>query len=85
MEKDKALYELADFLEREAPPHGGCMVCRVTRKERKEPEFLLVERVQYASGGSFTINHRMFYDYDFVWRENPDWEILWKYEGSPSD
>ena len=74
------LKEMLAFLEKETPTYGGCMVCKVKRDD-KSPEILLIQRYKFANGDGFTINRRMFYDYDFIWRENPNWEILWKYNG----
>ena len=74
------LKEMLAFLEKETPTYGGCMVCKVKRED-KSPEILLIQRHKFANGDGFTINMRMYYDYDFVWRENPNWEILWKYNG----
>lgn len=74
------LKEMDSWLNKETPGYGGCMVCRVKRKTG-QLDFLLIERHQFAVSDGITINKRMFYDYEFIWKENPNWEILWKYEG----
>ena len=74
------LKEMSAFLEKETPTYGGCMVCKVKRADRS-PDMLLIQRHKFANGDGFTINMRMSYEYDFVWKENPNWEILWKYNG----
>lgn len=79
--EDNTIRDLKLFLDRETPGYDGCLVCRVKRSDRDTPEFLLIQRAGFANGDSFIINRRMFYDYDFVWRDNPNWEILWKFEG----
>ena len=84
--------EIFDFLMKETPDEGGCMLCLVTYdfseysikeqksvvKERKE--YFLVQKHKIANGYMFTINGRFFYDYDFIWNDGNKnhWEILYK-------
>jgi len=77
----KAVKELEQFLNQETPTYGGCMVCLATDKSNRSWR-LLIERHKFANGDSFTINSRMFYEYDFLWEDKVgDWKILWKYDG----
>ena len=74
--------KLIDFLNKETPTYGGCMLCFATYLiGREETDYLLIERVKLASEDTFIINHKMFYDYDYVWdNKTKDWEILYKKE-----
>ncbi len=82
-----------EFLDKEVPGEGGCMVClakynmslfdseqdKNVLKEKKE--YFLIERYKIANGYIFTINKRPYYDYDFTWEDKTsDWEILYKKE-----
>ena len=81
-----------EFLNKEAPKEGGCMVCLAKYKTkdynpdlkayvyRPREEYMLVERHKCANGDVFTINKRFHYDYDFTWDETMPWEILYKKE-----
>ena len=84
---------LLDFLKKETPAEGGCMVClakypsRTFDFDKKEyvdvvkEEYMLVERYTISNGEMFNINKRFFYDYDyFTWDETMPWEILYKKE-----
>lgn len=84
--------EVFDFLLKETPEEGGCMLCLVTYKfktyslkEQKNviedrKEYFLIEKHNISNGVMFTINGRFFYDYDFVWEDGNEnhWEILYK-------
>ena len=82
--------KLLDFLNKETPPDGGCMVClaryRVkdfdfdSKKEvdKIREEYMLVERRKIMNGDAFTINKRFHYDYDFAWNEDIPWTVLYK-------
>ena len=84
--------ELRDFLNKEAPKEGGCMVCLAKYKVmdynpeiqayeyNPREEYMLIERHKCANGDIFTINKRFYYDYDFAWDEQTPWEILYKKE-----
>lgn len=82
-----------EFLDKETPSYGGCMVCLATYESTKyddvehktvpyeKKEYLLVERHKCANGDIWTINKRPYYDYDFTWEKKVgDWEILYKKE-----
>lgn len=77
----KKLDSLNAFLQKETPTYGGCMVCKAKREDDRT-DLLLIERRKFANGDGFTINMRLFYEYDFLWDENNPWKILWKYDGS---
>ena len=82
--------EIFDFLLKETPEEGGCMLCLVTYKvhdydlkEKKtilkdRTEYFLIEKHNISNGVMFTINKRFFYDYDFVWKNENHWEIIYK-------
>lgn len=76
--------KLIDFLNKETPTYGGCMLCLATYSlfnNREKTKYLLIERSKSASGDMFIINNRLFYDYDYVWdNKTKDWEILYKKE-----
>ena len=86
--------EVKEFLEKETPNEGGCMLCLVTydftaydileRKNvtKEHKDYMLIEKVNISNGDMFTINGRFFYDYSFIWEnDNPNtWEILYKRE-----
>lgn len=81
-----------EFLNKETPKEGGCMVCLAKYKVKDynpdikayvydtREEYMLVERQQCINGDMFTINKRFYYDYDFTWDEQTPWEILYKKE-----
>ena len=81
-----------EFLNKETPKEGGCMVCLAKYPDNKfdlnknefipavKEEYMLVERRKIANGDMFYINKRFFYDYDFTWDEQTPWEILYKKE-----
>ena len=83
---------LYDFLNKETPSYGGCMLCLAKYKRRdwnpdkKEEvdelreEWMLVERVKISNGDMFTVNTRFFYDFEFAWDEKNPWEIRYKAE-----
>lgn len=83
---------LLEFLKKETPTYGGCMVClamypfRTFDLDKNEyvdvvkKEYMLVERHKIANGDMFNINKRFYYDYDFTWDEQTPWEILYKKE-----
>ena len=74
--------KLIDFLNKETPTYGGCMLCFATYyNDGEKTKYLLIERVKSASGDMFIINSRLFYDYNYVWEgKAKDWEILYKKE-----
>lgn len=86
--------EVKEFLEKETPNEGGCMLCLVTYNftnysilEQKEvtkehKEYMLIEKRNVSNGVMLTINGRFHFDYDFIWEnDNPNtWEILYKRE-----
>lgn len=79
--KNDVLKQMEEFLNKETPTYGGCMVCRAIGEDNRQ-QLLLIERHKFANGDGFTINMRMFYDYDFLWEERKeDWKVLWKYDG----
>ncbi len=79
--KNDVLKEMKQFLNKETPMYGGCMVCRAIDKNDRQ-YLLLIERFKFSNCDGFTINMRMFYDYDSLWEEKKeDWKILWKYDG----
>ncbi len=78
-----------EFLNKETPKKGGCMLCLAKYKVKGythpdikadcyKEEYMLVERHGAANGDVFTINKRFHYDYDFAWDEQAPWEILYK-------
>ena len=73
---------LTEFLNKETPTYGGCMLCFATYYNKGEKtKYLFIERVKSASGDMFIINCRLFYDYNYVWDgKTKDWEILYKKE-----
>ena len=91
MKKDRKM-ELYDFIEKETPSYEGFMVCRAKYRwndfdfesgkevEVIKEEYMLVERRKISSGDHFTINKRLFYDYDFAWNEDMPWEVIYKKE-----
>lgn len=82
--------EIFDFLLKETPEEGGCMLCLVTYKiydydlkEKKNvlkewKEYFLIEKHNISNGVMFTINGRFYFDYYFVWENENHWEILYK-------
>ena len=79
MDREK-LDNMFEFLDKETPTYGGCMVCQTFNHNGKQ-DLLLVERRKFATGDGFTINMRFWHDYDFLWDVEKPWEILWKYDG----
>ena len=78
---NNAVKELEKFLDKETPTYGGCMVCLVVDGRNRSWK-LLIERHKAADCDIFTINSRLFYEYDFLWEDTAgDWKILWKYDG----
>lgn len=83
---------LLEFLKKETPAEGGCMVCLAKYPSRTfdcnkneyvsvvKEDYMLVERHKCANGEIWTINKRPYYDYDFTWDETMPWEILYKKE-----
>lgn len=82
-----------EFLDKETPKEGGCMVCLATYKHTEyssvrhedipmeKKRFLLIERHKCSNGFIFTVNGDMYYDYENMWKERiTDWEILYKKE-----
>ena len=81
-----------EFLNKETPGYGGCMVCLAKYKIKNydsnindftykpKEEYMLVERWKIANGDMFIINKRQSYDYDFTWDEETPWKILYKKE-----
>lgn len=81
-----------EFLNKETPGYGGCMVCLAKYKLKNydpdthdftykpKEEYMLVERWKIANGDMFIINKRQSFDYDFTWDEETPWEILYKKE-----
>lgn len=67
-----------EFLNKETPTEGGCMLCLAKYEDRHREEYMLVERLKCANGDIFLINKRFHYDYDFTWDEQTPWEILYK-------
>lgn len=80
MNNTKELYE---FLLKETPDEGGCMLCLVTYKinDYDLKEYFLIERHNISNGVMFTINGRFFFDYEFVWTYENHWNILYKNYG----
>jgi len=90
--RSKYTEDFYNWLLKETPEEGGCMLCLVTYdfkdysieekkyvlKERKE--YFLVQKREIANGYMFTMNGRFFYDYDFIWENGNknNWEILYK-------
>ena len=66
---------LKEFLDKETPPEGGCMLVAIPRKDGRL-EYLLIERFKTGTGVMFTINDHLYYDYNFMWDNN--WEIIYK-------
>ena len=82
---------LKEFLDKETPKDGGCMLCLAKYKQKGhdhetekyifEPtieEYMLVERRTISNGDMFLINGRFYYDFDFAWDGETPWEILYK-------
>lgn len=68
---------LHEFLKTECPPKGGCMVVEAPWNENMR--YLLCERHTTSDGSDiFTINERLFYDYNFMWEENSNWKVIYK-------
>ena len=67
----------ADFLEKETPAEGGCMLCQTTNKEGRV-EYFLVERHETLTVPTFTVNNAFYFDYDFLWDDAHPWEIIYK-------
>lgn len=75
--------KLIDFLNKEVPKEGGCMVCLAKYKAMNynpREEYMLIERQKCPNGDIFIINKRFYYDYEFAWDEQTPWEILYKKE-----
>ena len=82
--------EVFDFLLKETPEEGGCMLCLVTYKSKEynidemkyilkdKKEYFLIEKHYISNGVMFTINGRFYFDYEFVWENENHWEILYK-------
>ena len=85
--------EIFDFLLKETPEEGGCMLCLVTYKikdyDLKEKKYVLKDRTEYfliekhniSNGVMFTINGNFYFDYEFVWANENHWKILYKNNG----
>ena len=81
-----------EFLNKETPKKGGCMVCLARYKQKDynldtqadeyipREEYMLVERHKSTNGDVFTVNKRFHYDYDFTWDETMPWTVLYKRE-----
>ena len=81
-----------EFLVKETPSYGGCMLCHAkyykqTYDENKHefvPElresYMLVEKHKITNGDMYTINGRAYYEYNYAWDEKMPWEILYKKE-----
>ena len=82
-----------EFLEKETPKDGGCMVCLATYEHREyssvrhedipmeKKRFLLIERHKCVNGFIFTVNGDIYYDYEDMWKNRTkDWEVLYKKE-----
>lgn len=68
-----------DFLEKETPGEGGCMLCEGIN-EKSKTEFFLVQRRHASNGDIFVVNSYFHYDYAFLWNEENPWKILYKKE-----
>lgn len=69
--------DLHEFLKNECPPEGGCMVVETVWRDRTR--YLLCERHTISNGSDmFTINDRLFYDFNFVWEEGSKWKVIYK-------
>lgn len=81
---------LEEFIDKEAPTYGGCMLCLARYKaniydheakkeeEKIKEEYMLVERYKIASGDAFFVNKKFYYDYEFAWNEEMPWEVIYK-------
>lgn len=76
--------EFYNFLNREVPQEGGCMLCKVVHKQYRITEerevdvidYLVIERHKTSNGDTFTINDRFWYDYENLF--NVEWEVIYK-------
>lgn len=70
--------KLIDFLNKEVPNEGGCIVCLAkymvkdynpdiqAYEYNPREEYMLIERYKCANSDIFTINKKFHYDYDFA-------------------
>ena len=85
--------EYKEFLNKETPADGGCMLCLAKYMETEydvyqkkqvtveTQEYFLIERHKCSNGDIFTINKYPYYEYQYDWdRCVCDWEILYKKE-----
>lgn len=85
--------EYTEFLNKETPAAGGCMLCLAKCMETKydiyqkkhvtveKQEYFLIERHTITNGDLFTLNKRPYYEYQYDWDHRVrDWEILYKKE-----
>jgi len=79
---EKPIDRLYKFLQDNHPGYDECMVCKCKEKDYEgndKIEYLIIEKHECASGDLFLINTRLWYDYDFKWRDgDPNWEIIFK-------
>ena len=70
---------LREFLLKETPEHG----CMLVETSYSPYRFFVVERIGKDRGISedtFLLNGRFYDDYEYVWKECPNWKILYKYD-----
>ena len=67
---------LNQFLREECPPEGGCLLVEAIWNG-KVRHFVCKRHTTADDRDMFTINDRLYYDYDFMWDENNPWKILW--------
>jgi len=70
---------LKEFLDKECPKEGGCMVVEFQEVGKNNPTYLLCERIVTAKSDEFLLNGRFYFDYDFLWEETEgEWNIIYK-------
>lgn len=83
MDREK-LNKFYEFLDREVPQEGGCMLCKVVSKAKKvlteeeydKIDYFVIVRLTIANGFMFLINSRFWYDYKFLF--DNEWEVIYK-------
>lgn len=72
---------LREFLDKECPKEGGCMVVEFQEVGKNRPTYFLCERFKAANGDMFLLSGQFYFDYEFLWEETErEWNIIYKRE-----
>ena len=71
-----------DFVRRECPKEGGCLLIEVVEPNKKFPKHLCIERHRAMNGDIFLVgSSHMHYDWTpIIWKEENEITILYKKE-----